>query len=379
MGRPPLPVGTWGDITTRITPSGAHEARARFRDYDGRTRQVRRTGGTPRKAKAALTAALAARARTVGDEITADSRLEAVVPMWLDGLMDRTEGTRRTYTDALRRYVLPSLGERRLREITTRTVEVTIDAISEKHGPGVARTSRVVLSQLMGTAVRMDAIDRNPVSDARRPRAPKPEPRALTPAEIGDLRAALAAYEARGRSKADVSDVVEVALATGARIGEVLALRWEDVDLEAGTVMICGTVALPATPPLTPFRQGHPKTSSSLRTLLLPAFGVEVLLRRRVEGAPSALVFPSARDTVRDPAAVRKTLKRALEGTGLEWVTPHTFRRTVATLVRDPETAAGVLGNGPDMARRHYIERAPLAPDVRDLLGGLAPEPESVA
>ncbi|MCR2051771.1 site-specific integrase [Actinomyces bowdenii] len=374
MGRPPLPVGTWGDITTHPTRGGRYLARARFRDYDGRTRHVCRTGDTPRKAKAALTAAMAERARTVGDELTADSRLEAVVPMWLDGLVDRTEGTRRTYTDALRRYVLPALGERRLREITTRTVEVTIDAISEKHGPGVARTSRVVLSQLMGTAVRMDAIDRNPVSDARRPRAPKPEPRALTPAEISTLRAALAAYEARGRSKADVSDVVEVSLATGARIGEVLALRWEDVDLEAGTVTICGTVALPAKPPMTPFRQGHPKTSSSIRTLLLPAFGVEVLLRRRVKGAPSDLVFPSARDTVRDPAAVRKTLKRALEGTDLEWVTPHTFRRTVATLVRDPETAAGVLGNGTDMARRHYIERAPMAPDVRDLLGGLAPQ-----
>ena len=57
MGRPPLPVGTWGDITVHPTASGRYEARARYRDYDGITRHARRTGDTPRKAKTALTAA----------------------------------------------------------------------------------------------------------------------------------------------------------------------------------------------------------------------------------------------------------------------------------------------------------------------------------
>ena len=377
MGRPPLPVGTWGDITVHPTASGRYEARARYRDYDGITRHARRTGDTPRKAKTALTAALASRAHTVGDEITADSRFDAVARIWADTLTERTEGTRRVYTWTLERHVLPALGARRLREITTRTVEQTLKAMLEHHGTSVARTSRVILSQVMATAVRLDAIERNPVRDAQQPKAPKPEPKALTIPELAQVRSAIATHEAKGRSKSDVADVVELLIATGARIGEVLALRWEDVNLDAGTLTICGTVSLTAEKPRRAFRQDHPKTSSSRRTLLLPDFGLAVLLRRSVTGPNSALIFPSSKGTVRDPATARKTLKLALNGTGLEWVTPHTFRRTVATLVGDPETASGVLGNDPGIAMRHYIERSQMAPDVRNALQELAPQSEA--
>ena len=263
MGRPPLPVGTWGDITVHTTASGRYEARARYRDYDGITRHARRTGDTPRKAKTALTAALASRAHTVGDEITADSRFDAVARIWADTLTERTEGTRRVYTWTLERHVLPALGARRLREITTRTVEQTLKAMLEHHGTSVARTSRVILSQVMATAVRLDAIERNPVRDAQQPKAPKPEPKALTIPELAQVRSAIAAHEAKGRSKSDVADVVELLIATGARIGEVLALRWEDVNLDAGTLTICATVSLTAEKPRRAFRQDHPKTSSS--------------------------------------------------------------------------------------------------------------------
>ena len=370
MGRPPLPVGTWGDITVHPTASGRYEARARYRDYDGITRHARRTGDTPRKAKTALTAALASRAHTVGDEITADSRFDAVARIWADTLTDRTEGTRRVYTWVLERHVLPALGARRLREITTRTVEQTLKAMLEHHGTSVARTSRVILSQVMATAVRLDAIERNPVRDAQQPKAPKPEPKALTIPELAQVRSAIAAHEAKGRSKSDVADVVELLIATGARIGE-------DVSLDAGTLTICGTVSLTAEKPRRAFRQDHPKTSSSRRTLLLPDFGLAVLLRRSVTGPNSDLIFPSSKGTVRDPATARKTLKLALNGTGLEWVTPHTFRRTVATLVGDPETASGVLGNDPGIAMRHYIERSQMAPDVRNALQELAPQSEA--
>ena len=93
MGRPPLPVGTWGDINVQTTASGRYEARTRYRDYDGVTRYVRRAGDTPRKAKTALTAALADRARTVGEEITAESRLTDLATMWAETLNDRSDAT----------------------------------------------------------------------------------------------------------------------------------------------------------------------------------------------------------------------------------------------------------------------------------------------
>ena len=46
MPRPPLPIGTWGDITLSVSPSGSHVARASYRDADGVTRPVARAGRT---------------------------------------------------------------------------------------------------------------------------------------------------------------------------------------------------------------------------------------------------------------------------------------------------------------------------------------------
>ena len=200
MGRPPLPVGTWGDINVQTTASGRYEARTRYRDYDGVTRYVRRAGDTPRKAKTALTAALADRARTVGEEITAESRLTDLATMWADTLNDRSDSTRHAYRQSLDHHLLPALGQRRLREITTQTVERTLNTITDRHGPATARRARTVLSQIMGLALRMDALDRNPVTDSKQIATKKPEPRALTATELAQVRDAVAAHEAKGRS-----------------------------------------------------------------------------------------------------------------------------------------------------------------------------------
>lgn len=373
MPRPPLPIGTWGSVTLRQT-GGAWEARARFRDYDGVTRQVRRTGSSRAGARNALTAALTERAHSVGHDLTADSPVSEAIARWRTGLADRSEGTRRLYAWALDRHLAPAVGRLRLRELTPQAADRVITTISEHHGPGTARTCRTILSQVMGEAVRLDAIDSNPVAATRAPRAAKPDPRALTPAELAALREAVAAHEARGRSKSDVADVVEVQLATGMRIGEVLALRWQDVDLSAGTVTVSGTVAHTAERPRRPFRQDRPKTSSSRRTLRLPGFGLDVLMRRSLTPLDDTLVFPSRAGTVRDPESVERTLRRIRAGIGMEWVTTHTLRRTVATALGTPEAASAQLGNGAGVARRHYIQRPDVAPDATEALEALAPK-----
>lgn len=373
MPRPPLPVGTWGTISLHHRGS-VWEARARFRDYDGVTRQVRRTHRTRTGARNALTAAMTSRARAVGDTLTADSPVSQAIALWATSLTDRSEGTRRLYNWALDRHLAPAVERLRLREVTPQTADRIITTISERHGSGTARTCRTILSQIMGEAVRLDAIDSNPVMATRAPRAAKPEPRALTPAELAALREAVTAYETRGRSKSDVSDVFEVQLATGMRIGEVLALRWQDVDLAAGTVTVAGTVARTAERPRRVFRQDRPKTSSSWRTLRLPGFGLDVLMRRSLTPLDKVLVFPSRAGTVRDPESVERTLRRIRAGIGLDWVTTHTLRRTVATTLGTPEAASAQLGNGASVARRHYLQRPDVAPDAREALESLAPK-----
>ena len=87
-------------------------------------------------------------------------------------------------------------------------------------------------------------------------------------------------------------------------------------------------------------------------------------------------MFSSAAGTFRLPNNFRRQLREALQGTAFEWVTPHSFRRTVATLLdreRSTDHAAAQLGHSDvAVAKAHYIAKAHHAPDVSDVLQQLA-------
>jgi integrase len=77
------------------------------------------------------------------------------------------------------------------------------------------------------------------------------------------------------------------------------------------------------------------------------------------------------------PNNVRRQWRAARTDTGLEWVTPHTFRKTVATLIdheTDTDTAAAQLGHkSGEITKVHYIQKAHRAPDVTSVLDALGP------
>jgi integrase len=98
-----------------------------------------------------------------------------------------------------------------------------------------------------------------------------------------------------------------------------------------------------------------------------------MLLRRQVNatGHPDA-IFSSRRGTWLSPHNVRRQWREARTAAGLEWVTPHTFRKTVATLLdreADTKTAAAQLGHSSEeITSTYYIEKANQATDVSDVL-----------
>lgn len=97
-------------------------------------------------------------------------------------------------------------------------------------------------------------------------------------------------------------------------------------------------------------RQPEPMSDSSRRTITLPAFVVPAIreaLDLGLDGGPDALVFPSTRATPRSPSRVRDQLREAQAAIGTT-VTPHDFRRTVATQVANSTTignATALLGH----------------------------------
>jgi len=129
------------------------------------------------------------------------------------------------------------------------------------------------------------------------------------------------------------------------------------------------------------YRQPWTKSDAGFRAVPLPRFAVEVLKRRQADAKPNDhdAVFPSRNGSWLTPNNVRRQWRAARKDTGLEWVIPHTFRKTVATLIdqeTDTKTAAAQLGHkNEEITTAYYIQKAHQAPDVSSVLD--APGPDS--
>ena len=374
MPRRPLPLGTWGRISRTEVDPGKWVARGRFRDFDGRTRKVEAWGKTGAAAERALVSALTDRVAPSGDRITADSRISALAVLWLLELdrSDLASNSRHRYRELVDRHVIPGVGGLTIREATVGPLDRFLRSVADNTGPATAKGCRTVLSAMLGLAARHDAAPRNVVRDTS-PVATERKPiRSLTEREVRALRAKLGTDKvAVGAGLPDLADYM---LGTGVRIGEALALRWADLDLraEVATVTITGTVIRVQGQGLA--IQDHPKTSAGRRRLMLPPFVVAMLLRRQmamVESNAWDLVFPSATGTLREPQNVHRQWRAARDRAGFGWVTPHVFRKSVATVIGlgDLRAAADQLGHsGTAVTERHYVQRTGAGPDARHLL-----------
>ncbi|MDR6868934.1 integrase [Microbacterium resistens] len=385
MARPPLVIGTWGKIA-RVQHAGSWVAFARFRDYDGVTRQVERGGKTGAAAERELLAALRDRARLPNEDITPETRMNRVIDDWDKQLDDRdlSDGSRTTYRRQLK-HIRKAMGALQLREVTVQAVDRFLVALQASSGPETARISRVVLSGVCQRAVRKGAMSANPVRDADTIPRKKPVVETLDVAAVGIVRSQLRAWDA-GRDKrnrprvTDLADPVDMILGTGIRTGEVFALRWEDLDLDAKVPLVHITGTAIHKPKVGLDRQEHPKTEESNRTLKLPKFVVDMLRRRR-ESRNGLYVFGSTAGTMRSPNNFRTQWRAFRENNGYaDWVVPKTFRKAVATLVAtisDDATAGDQLGHvkGSTITRKNYIKRLHVGPDVRAILEQFAADP----
>ena len=141
------------------------------------------------------------------------------------------ERTFYSYESLLEKHVRPKLGDRRLSLLTPMEIQ---DLYSRMLESGLsARTVRyahAVLSSALKQAVKWRMLSQNPASYVDLPRMKKTEMKAFSPEEAD--RFLKAANEDRW------GILWEVALTTGMRPGEYLALRWPDVDLKTGNVMV---------------------------------------------------------------------------------------------------------------------------------------------
>jgi integrase len=208
-------------------------------DYDPVTGKRRNLTGTARTKREAQ----ALRARLVnqvneGKRPAADATVGQLLERWLE-VADLAWSTRATYRGYIARTILPALGHVPLRRLDTAILDrfyVTLRARGGSGGkPMAAATVRqvhAILRRALGQATRWGWITTNPAALASPPRPGPADIRPPTPEEVSRL------LEAVYKADPDFAVLLWLAATTGARRGELCALRWSHVDLEAAELVI---------------------------------------------------------------------------------------------------------------------------------------------
>ncbi|WP_371262036.1 tyrosine-type recombinase/integrase [Phycicoccus sp. Soil802] len=384
MARRELEVGAWGDVSVQRVKGGPSPvvARARFRGFDGKVRKVERWGPSPRGARQALLAELEERKRRgSGGQLTGASTLSEAAEVWLSRIQrladlgQRSPGTVETYGRQLEGHVLPRIGGLRLRELTTPVVDRFVLDVYQDVGAATARTCRSIVSGALSLAVRQGAIAANPARELERLEGTRAkEPRALTSEEQAKWFMGMTGDQVAVRQ--DLVDFSAFLLATGLRIGEALAVLWTEVDLDTGALTVTSTLIRVTGQGLL---RKTTKSKAGQRALLLPTWCVAMLRRRSEVGvAPDEPIFATVDGRFRDPRNVSRQLADARDRLGFGWVTSHTWRKTMATILdgggASPRMIADQLGHSRvSMSLDFYLGRRSVDPRVLAALEAVDP------
>jgi integrase len=301
--------------------------------YQGGRRQ-RRTRTFDREAKA----------RDWGATVEADARhgeyvepseqpLERYLEGWLETAhLGRKPSTVRSYKDAFTNHVYPVIGTYKLRELKAPTIRtVYTEMIAKGLTPKTAKNVHAGLRKALGDAVRDGLLRANPADHAFDGiKVTKKQLSSWSTDELGRFLSGLAQHR--------LADEFEFAALTGCRRGEVLGLRWADVDLDSGVVTIHQTV----------IRDGKngigistPKSSHSSQPFTLEPGLVDMLKKHRVEqsqrrmalGAAwvdNDLIFDRGDGRWHDPDVMSQRFNALLDGLDVPTIRFHDLRHTIA-------------------------------------------------
>ncbi len=301
-----------------------------------------------------------------------------LVNEWLDEARasnNYAASTLRTYTKRAETFIAPGIGSVRIREVTVSKLDRFVKVIIKNHGPGSARTLRSVLINAFDLATRHGLTDMNLAKNT----APVPATRTTPDApDVDTIRRLMAHLEQHDKAlkKAGrdtyIHDLATLYAATAARTAECLAINLTSVTdtVEEMWVTIEATMIVNEEGKLE--RQKYTKTDAGMRRLRIPKVAADMIRDRRVK-AYNEKLFPSSTGTYRWPHNVRRDWREAVEKTEFEKITPKSFRKAVATLLRDEKgitAASAQLGHSDErVTKKHYAKRVSDAPDMSETLG----------
>lgn len=277
--------------------------------------------------------------------------VESYLLQWLETIVkpNRAPKTHQGYELAVRRHILPTLGRKRLRQLSVTDARRLVQRLTDA-GLGVRMVQFVhaVLRNALESAVRDEAIPRNVARLVQ----------VKTPTyEVGR---GLSTVQARALLTAARDERLEalyvLAVYLGLRRGEVLGLRWADVDLDEARLQVVQTLqrvdgALRFLPP---------KSWHSRRSVPLPVPCVEALRQHRgaqgrerlaagAEWSDTGLVFTTTFGTPIEPDNLRRSWDRIRSATGDPPARFHDLRHTCVSLLLDagvpPHVVREIIGH----------------------------------
>lgn len=315
-------------------------------------RKARTVHGTKADAERLLTRMLVeadTQRRPSGDDLTVAELLERWHATRSPSWSPRTALVARGIID---HHLAPHLGPVKLWKLTPADIDDLYVELGKTLAPRTVVKVHRTLHAALRQAKRWRLILDNPASDARPPATPRQERRVYDPTRLRGLLEWAEAHQV------DLAVFVRLAAITGARRGELAALRWPDVDLDGQVV----TIQRALTEGAEGWTVVPPKTADSVRRVavdahtvaLLAAWWTEVDRRRQAFGLdpdPGGWLFPAPLepDEAMHPASWSNRWRRARDQHGLDGVRLHDLRHGVPTLLlprgHDIRTLSGRLGH----------------------------------
>lgn len=360
------------------TKKGRWRARARAGGLDGKEKQVTAIGATRGEAEDALKKKLA-RISGVLDEMMTVKQLCDEWHAWaLNGGRSWRPQTGELYERCIQKTIDPIIGALLVEDVTTGILEAQLKLITAESS---RRRARVILVGAFDWAVRRDMLPRNPASATSPIRSAAAKREILTPEQVQQLRTAIITWQGKhtsGPPRAPyLVPLLDIFIGTGLRPNEALGLLWKDIDLEAGSITVSGTLVR-VDGKLK--RQDRTKSESGYRTLTVPDFVIDALhiqyehpLREL-----SGLVFPNYRGGFMDLANVRRALRAAIKETDLAGVFPYQARHSFITELEKISglTAASVAAghSSTRITEAVYVHRPKIAGDYAAALAAYKPK-----
>jgi integrase len=278
--------------------------------------------------------------------------IEDYLNRWLtDSVKDTVRGTTfERYEQITRKHIVPEVGRLKLKALTPAHVRGLYKSKLESGlSPRTVQYIHVTLHKALKQAVRDGLVPRNSTEAVKPPQVRREEIRPLTSEQVKAL------FDAAKEDRLEALYVL--AVTTGLRQGELLGLKWDDVDMDAGTLQVMRTLTTAKGGPVL----SAPKTKGSRRTVKLSQTALEALrshLARQLEEidrvgslwAENGLIFASEVGKPLDRRDLTThRFKPLLKRAGLPQIRFHDLRHTCATLLLsknvNPKIVSEMLGH----------------------------------